>query len=71
MDEYLENVIVSNDYPVVISKFITDAKEVILANDKGELKRVDVSEHVEDAGVHLMMLLLFYHQEILMKPLVI
>ena len=28
MDEYLNNVIISNDYPVVISKFITNAKEI-------------------------------------------
>ena len=28
MEEYLQNVIISNDYPVVISKFITDAKEI-------------------------------------------
>ena len=26
MDEYLRNVIISNDYPVVMSKFITGAK---------------------------------------------
>ena len=28
MDNYLKNVVVSNDYPVVISKFITGAKEI-------------------------------------------
>ena len=28
MNEYLQNVIISNDYPVVISKFITGAKEI-------------------------------------------
>jgi aspartate carbamoyltransferase len=54
MDDYLENVIISNDYPVVISKFITDAKEIEVdaVADKGELKLWAISEHVEDAGVH-------------------
>ena len=28
MDEYLKKVIISNDYPVVISKFISGAKEI-------------------------------------------
>ena len=54
MDEYLENVVISNDYPVVISKFITGAKEIEVdaVADKGELKLWAISEHVEDAGVH-------------------
>ena len=54
MDEYLQNVIVSNDYPVVISKFITGAKEIEVdaVADKGKLKLWAISEHVEDAGVH-------------------
>ena len=54
MDDYLENVIISNDYPVVISKFITGAKEIEVdaVADKGELKLWAISEHVEDAGVH-------------------
>ena len=54
MVEYLENVIVSNDFPVVISKFITGAKEIEVdaVADKGELKLWAISEHVEDAGVH-------------------
>jgi carbamoyl-phosphate synthase large subunit len=54
MDEYLENVIISNDYPVVISKFITGAKEIEVdaVADKGILKLWAISEHVEDAGVH-------------------
>ena len=54
MDEYLENVVVSNDYPVVISKFITGAKEIEVdaVADKGILKLWAISEHVEDAGVH-------------------
>ena len=54
MDEYLQNVIISNDYPVVISKFITGAKEIEVdaVADKGVLKLWAISEHVEDAGVH-------------------
>ena len=40
MDEYLQNVVISNDYPVVISKFITDAKEIEVdaVADNGVLK---------------------------------
>jgi carbamoyl-phosphate synthase / aspartate carbamoyltransferase len=54
MDEYLQNVVISNDYPVVISKFITGAKEIEVdaVADKGVLKLWAISEHVEDAGVH-------------------
>ena len=54
MDSYLQNVIISNDYPVVISKFIIDAKEIEVdaVADKGILKLWAISEHVEDAGVH-------------------
>ena len=54
MDRYLESVIISNDYPVVISKFITGAKEIEVdaVADKGSLKLWAISEHVEDAGVH-------------------
>lgn len=54
MDEYLENVIISNDFPVVISKFISGAKEIEVdaVADKGILKLWAISEHVEDAGVH-------------------
>ena len=54
MDSYLKNVVVSNDYPVVISKFITGAKEIEVdaVAYKGDLKLWAISEHVEDAGVH-------------------
>jgi len=54
MDNYLKNVIISNDYPVVISKFITNAKEIEVdaVADNGILKLWAISEHVEDAGVH-------------------
>ena len=35
----LQNVIISNDYPVLISKFITEAKEIeVDAVDNGILK---------------------------------
>jgi hypothetical protein len=39
---------------VVISKFITDAKEIEVdaVADNGVLKLWAISEHVEDAGVH-------------------
>ncbi|CAL4059135.1 unnamed protein product, partial [Meganyctiphanes norvegica] len=45
---------VSKDYPVVISKFILEAKEIdvdAVASD-GEIVCMAVSEHVENAGVH-------------------
>ncbi|OQV15901.1 CAD protein [Hypsibius exemplaris] len=53
--EYLDKATkVSNDHPVVISKFIEDAKEIdvdaVACN--GELVCMAVSEHVENAGVH-------------------
>ena len=54
MEHYLDRVIISNDYPVVISKFITGAKEIEVdaVADNGVLKLWAISEHVEDAGVH-------------------
>ncbi|KAI1287621.1 CAD protein [Halotydeus destructor] len=45
---------VSKEYPVVISKFVIDAKEIdvdAVARD-GQLICMAVSEHVENAGVH-------------------
>jgi carbamoyl-phosphate synthase large subunit len=45
---------VNKEHPVVISKFITDAKEIeidAVARD-GELYCYAISEHVENAGVH-------------------
>ena len=64
---YLSSVIISNDYPVVISKFISGAKEIEVdaVADSGELKLWAISEHVEDAGVHSVMPLVL--QRILMK----
>ena len=48
MDNYLEKVIISNDYPVVISKFISGAKEIevdAVANN-GNPELWAVSEHI-------------------------
>ena len=45
---------ISKDYPVVISKFITGAKEIeidAVANN-GDLYCYAISEHIENAGVH-------------------
>lgn len=58
-DEQLEKslteaAVVSKDYPVVISKFIDDAKEIevdAVANN-GWVEVLAISEHVENAGVH-------------------
>jgi len=55
LKEYLKKASsVSKKHPVVISKFITEAKEIeidAVAND-GELYCYAISEHVENAGVH-------------------
>ena len=71
MDAYLESVVISNDYPVVISKFITGAKEIEVdaVADKGVLKLWAISEHVEDAGVHSGDATLILLQKILMSKL--
>lgn len=55
LESYLgEAATVSPDCPVVISKFILEAKEIEVdaVADKGELVMHVVSEHVENAGVH-------------------
>merc|ERR1719498_1814108 len=46
--------VVSRDYPVVISKYITGAKEVECdaVGRCGELLNYAIAEHVENAGVH-------------------
>jgi len=46
--------VVSRDYPVVISKYISGAKEVELdaIGQNGELLNYAIAEHVENAGVH-------------------
>jgi len=45
---------VSKQYPVVVSKFMTDAKEIEMdaVADKGEIIVYAISEHIEFAGVH-------------------
>jgi len=45
---------VSREHPVVINKFITDAKEIEIdaVSDNGDLYCYAISEHVENAGVH-------------------
>jgi carbamoyl-phosphate synthase large subunit len=53
--EYLKKASeISRKYPVVISKFITGAKEIELdaVADHGKLYCYAISEHVENAGVH-------------------
>lgn len=46
--------VISKEYPITISKFITDAKEIEIdaVAEKGIIKAFAVSEHVENAGVH-------------------
>ncbi|GAB6281373.1 MAG: carbamoyl-phosphate synthase (glutamine-hydrolyzing) large subunit [Ignavibacterium sp.] len=45
---------ISNEHPVVISKFITDAREIEVdaIAENGNLFCYAISEHVENAGVH-------------------
>ncbi len=45
---------VSKEYPVVVSKFMTDTKEIEFdaVADKGEIVEYAISEHIEYAGVH-------------------
>ena len=45
---------VSKDFPVVVSKFMTETKEIEFDGvaDKGEVVEYAISEHVEYAGVH-------------------
>jgi len=45
---------VSKQYPVVVSKFLTDAKEIEMdaVADKGRIIVYAISEHIEFAGVH-------------------
>ena len=58
-DEELERFLkmateVSKDFPVVVSKFMTDTKEIEFDGvaDKGEIVEYAISEHIEFAGVH-------------------
>jgi carbamoyl-phosphate synthase large subunit len=53
--EYLQEATrISADYPVVISKFITDAKELEIDGvaNQGRIVIQAITEHVENAGVH-------------------
>jgi carbamoyl-phosphate synthase large subunit len=45
---------ISADHPVVVSKFIVNAKEIEIdaVANKGELSCYAISEHIENAGVH-------------------
>lgn len=55
LEDYLEKATkVSKEHPVVISKFITNAKEIEIdaVADKGAILIYAISEHIENAGVH-------------------
>ncbi|UYZ63328.1 carbamoyl-phosphate synthase (glutamine-hydrolyzing) large subunit [Hymenobacter weizhouensis] len=55
LEEYLKlAAAVSAEYPVVVSEFIQEAKEIELdaVADRGEIVSYAISEHVEFAGVH-------------------
>ncbi len=55
LEEYLKKASeISKEHPVVISKFITDAREIEVdaVADNGSLFCYAISEHVENAGVH-------------------
>ena len=51
---YLSEHGLSKEYPVVISKFIVDAKELDIdaVACNGQVVRMAISEHVENAGIH-------------------
>ncbi len=55
LDTYIrEATEVSQNYPITISKFFIDSKEIEFdaVAQKGEIKAYVISEHIEDAGVH-------------------
>merc|ERR1712070_1075336 len=55
LEKFLQTAaVVSRDYPVVISKYISGAKEVELdaVGQRGELLNYAIAEHVENAGLH-------------------
>lgn len=55
LEKYLkEAAIISPDHPIVLSKFIENAKELEIDGvaQKGEIAVSAISEHVENAGVH-------------------
>ncbi|MFH0973423.1 MAG: carbamoyl-phosphate synthase (glutamine-hydrolyzing) large subunit [Candidatus Micrarchaeota archaeon] len=49
-----EAALVSEEHPVVVTKFVTDAKEIDFdaVAQGGDLKAYAISEHIENAGVH-------------------
>ena len=50
----MKNINVSNDYPIVISKFMERSKEIEVDGvaKNGMLMNYAISEHIENAGVH-------------------
>ncbi|TAK76790.1 MAG: carbamoyl-phosphate synthase (glutamine-hydrolyzing) large subunit [Gammaproteobacteria bacterium] len=55
LEQYLQEAsLVSREHPVVISKFILDAKELEMDGvaDKGKIIIEAITEHVENAGIH-------------------
>lgn len=55
LTKYLTKAVkISNEYPVIVSKFFMNAKEVELdaVAQKGKIKASIISEHIENAGVH-------------------
>ncbi len=54
LNNYFKIIVISEDHPVTVSKFIKDAKEIEVdcVAEKGVLKVFVISEHVENAGVH-------------------
>ncbi|SFQ50530.1 carbamoyl-phosphate synthase (glutamine-hydrolyzing) large subunit [Hymenobacter arizonensis] len=55
LEAFLQTAVrVSDDYPVVVSEFIQEAKEIELdaVANKGDIVSYAISEHVEFAGVH-------------------
>ncbi|MDP3765870.1 MAG: carbamoyl-phosphate synthase (glutamine-hydrolyzing) large subunit [Nanoarchaeota archaeon] len=55
LEQYLRKAAdVSKEHPVVVSKFITDAKEIEIdaVAQNGEVIIYAISEHIENAGVH-------------------
>ena len=55
LSQYLQKAAeVSKEHPVVVSKFITNAKEIEIdaVAQNGELAIYAISEHIENAGVH-------------------
>ncbi len=55
LGQYLENATsLSKEYPVVVSKFILNAREIEIdaVGSQGEVVSFAITEHVENAGVH-------------------